>query len=87
MPKIFVLNVPEFAAIIAVAADKPTWRVTPTDKGYTIIESDDEMLFSRRDMKCRPANWYGLLSGGFEGSIVEFGRDILRVVDADGMVA
>lgn len=80
MPKIYVLNVPEFAGLVRDAAAQ-NYTVADTGVGYTSVEHPGELVFDRRTVGFHPAIWYAALCGGFEGEVAEHGRDTLRVVD------
>ncbi len=80
MIRVYVLNVPEFAGLIESAHRMDHCRVAEGDAGYTVIESDSEIIFDRKEMKMKPAVWYGIFTGGLEGEIADFGRDQVRVI-------
>jgi hypothetical protein len=80
MVVVYVLDVPEFHEIVQTARRKPGCRITRSDKGYFRIEADSEIVFNRREMKMKPAVWYGLFTGGLNGEIAEFGREEVRVI-------
>jgi hypothetical protein len=80
MVVVYVLDVAEFAEIVESARRKSDCRVERFDKGYWRIESDSEIVFNRREMKMKPAVWYGLFTGGLNGEIAEFGREEVRVI-------
>ena len=84
MTRIYVLNVPEFAALAEVARHNPAYRVTRGGDDYSIIECDGDIVLDRRALGFKPAIWYGALTGGIEGRIAEFGRDTLRIVPDAG---
>lgn len=81
VPTIYVLNVPEFVGLADSVRDREGVSVTDTGHGYTIIEAEGELEFHRKDTGFRPAVWYGAFTGGLDGHIVEFGRDVVRVAD------
>jgi len=80
MPSAFVLNVPEFQALIDVASQNPDCRVSDVGLGYSRIDSDTVIEFERRALGFKPAVWYGAFTGGIVGRIAEFGRDRVRIV-------
>lgn len=80
---VFVPDIPEFGAIIEAARLMQNCRVQSPLLGYWRIESDTALTFDRKAMKLGPALWYSMLSGGFRGRILEFGRDRL-VIGAEG---
>jgi hypothetical protein len=82
MPRLHVLDVPEFAGLVATARENPTVDVSSARNGYLTISSDDELVFDRREAGFKPAVWYSCCSGGVDGTIVEFGRDVLRIGEA-----
>ena len=76
---VFVADIPEFASVVAAARTLENARLHAPRKGYWCIESDRQLQFERKPMKLGPALWYSMLSGGFRGRIVEFGRDRLII--------
>ena len=80
MPVIYVLDVPEFRAIVETARAKPDCVITHSDKGYWRVEAPSEIVLNRREMQMKPAVWYGLFTGGLAGEIAEFGREEVRVI-------
>jgi hypothetical protein len=80
MVVVYVLDVAEFGEIVESARRMPQCRVSKSDKGYWRIEADGEIVFDRKEMKMKPAVWYGIFTGGLNGEIAEFGRDKVRVV-------
>lgn len=81
MPRIFVLDVPEFAGLVKAATGSSDQSVSPTREGYVMISSDKELVFDRRSTGFKPAVWYSCCSGGVDGRIAEYGRDTLRIID------
>lgn len=81
MPTVYVLNVPEFAGLAKSVRASDGYRVRDSGRGYTIIESDDELVFNRAATGFKPAVWYGAFTGGIRGTITEFGRDTVRIVN------
>ena len=80
MVRIFVPDVPEFASLVAAAEAQPSCRVAPHAAGYHRIESDGPVEFRRKALGVKPAIWYGLFTGGVEGRIEQFDRDVVRIV-------
>jgi hypothetical protein len=80
MPRIYVLDVPEFRPLIELSKRNPNWRVSEAGLGYYRVDADGEMEFERRALGFKPAVWYGVFTGGIEGRIVEYGRDCVRIV-------
>ena len=80
MVVLYVLDVPEFMAIVETARQMPDCRITKSDRGYYRVESATEIVLNRRAMKMKPAVWYGLFTGGMNGEIAEFGREEVRVI-------
>jgi len=83
MPAIYVLDVPEFRSLVRVAAKVAEYSVNELPGGYFRIESQREIVFSRKELGFKPAVWYGCLTGGLRGQIAQFDRDMLRIVDVD----
>lgn len=82
MITLYVLDVPEFAPVVAAAGADPACRVTAPRQGYWTIQADTELTLRRKEMKLKPAIWYGAFTGGIDGVIAEFGQDLVRVRSA-----
>jgi len=76
MPSLFVLDVPEFAPLIAGAASGHHIR---RRGGYAAIEAPERVVVERARSGLGDAVWYGALTGGYEGRIVEFSADRLVI--------
>lgn len=79
MPKIHVVDVPEFAGIVDFARAQDGVLVTGPNKGYLTISSGEDLVFDRRGCGFKPALWYSCLIGGLDGTIAQFDRDTLRI--------
>ncbi len=80
MPVIYVVDVPEFLPIVEAARKKPQCRVSGGEKGYYKVEWDGEVVFNRREMKMKPALWFGMFTGGLDGEIKSFNIDEVVVI-------
>lgn len=69
MPSLFVLDVPEFAPLIASAAASHQVR---RRRGYAAIQAAEKIVVERGQSGLGDALWFGALTGGYEGCIVEF---------------
>lgn len=76
--RIYVLNVPEFASLTEAARAMPECHVENTGD-YSVISSDVPITFGRRALGLKPAVWYGLFTGGLDGQIESYERDIVRI--------
>ena len=76
MPRLFVLDVPEFAPLIAGAG---TDHRVERRAGYALIEAAEKVVVERAKSGLGDAVWFGALTGGFEGRIVEFSADRLVI--------
>lgn len=81
MPRIYVVDVPEFFPLVESARKRDDYRVTETGKGYFVIEATGSLQFSRKEMQLKPALWYGMFTGGLDGEITEWDRDTVTIVD------
>jgi hypothetical protein len=81
MPAVYVLDVPEFRALVRVAREQKGYAVSRLAGGYFRIESPSEIVFTRKELSFKPAIWYGCLTGGLRGHIAQFDRDTLKIVD------
>ena len=80
MITIYVVDVPEFQPLIDEARKRSDCRVTRLDSTYITIESEQPLEFSRKTLGLKPAVWYGLFTGGLDGVIERFDRDLVRIV-------
>jgi hypothetical protein len=79
MPKLYVLEVPEFAPLIDAARARR--YATVSRGGYAVISAPDEIAIERQATGLGEAVWFGALTGGFAGRIAEFHGGRLRIVD------
>ena len=80
MITIYVVDVPEFQPLLDDARKRSDCRVRQLDSTYIAIESEKPLEFSRRALGLKPAVWYGLFTGGLDGVIERFDRDLVRIV-------
>ncbi len=80
---IYVPDIPEFEPLLRAARNNAACVVQAPLRGYHRIEADESIEFSRKSMGLGPALWNSMLSGGFRGRIVEYGRDLMRIEDQD----
>jgi hypothetical protein len=80
MTGFFVLDVPEFASLIAAAQKAAPCVVHPLVGGYRFVEFDNEIEIRRSDTQMNEAVWFGCLTAGLIGKIARFDRDILKLV-------
>ena len=76
---IFVLDVPEFSALVEAARKTPSYSVDDMGNGYLRIQGDPGLSFNRKALGFKPAVWYGALTGGLAGRIAQFDMDALVV--------
>jgi len=79
MVTLFVADLPEFAALVEASKKTPGCQVQSPRGGYWRIEGGQELHFNRKALGLKPALWNSALSGGFQGHILEYGRDELRI--------
>jgi hypothetical protein len=87
MVTIFVPDIPEFEPFIQGARNIAACTVREPLKGYWRIEAEDEICLDRKALGLGPALWNSCLTGGFRGRIVEYGRNVLRIVSATDLGA
>ena len=80
MSGFYVLDVPEFAALVEAALVNPKCRVHQVRAGYRLIEFDDAVTIERHDTGLKEAVWFGCLTAGLDGKIAEFTSERLRLV-------
>ncbi|WP_370283657.1 hypothetical protein [Ramlibacter sp. WS9] len=83
MVTLFVLNVAEFQSLIQVARRQAGVEIIDGPPGYTRIRSAGVIELKRKDLGVKPAVWYGALTGGVVGRVVEYSRDTLRIEKED----
>jgi catechol 2,3-dioxygenase-like lactoylglutathione lyase family enzyme len=79
---VFVLDVPEFSALVGAVGATEGYKATPVDGGYIRIDGAPGLTFERRALGFKPAVWYGALTGGLVGTIEQFDTDKLVISPA-----
>lgn len=80
---VFVLDVPEFSALIDVARNTDGYTATALGNGYVRIDGNPNINFHRKALGFKPAVWYGALTGGLAGRIEQFDMDALLISPGD----
>jgi len=75
----FVLDVPEFAAVVTAAKAMERCRVHPARRGYIFVQFDGEVEIARAATGLGEAVWFGCLTGGLDGKIVIFDAERIRL--------
>lgn len=83
MTTLFMLDVPENTAIIAVAAEDETVTIDRLGP-YFRLSSDDDIVIDRRATGCRHAVWYSSIAGLLSSSITQWDKDALRITATAG---
>lgn len=76
---VYVLDVPEFSAIVAAAKNTPGVEVRKQDI-YWCVSAPGELKFSRPGLRMKPAVWWGMFTGGLDGRIAEMTPNFVRIV-------
>ncbi|WP_109479423.1 VOC family protein [Paraburkholderia sp. C35] len=76
---VFVLDVPEFSALVEAADATDGYTATRLNDGYIRIDGAPGIAFERKALGFKPAVWYGALTGGLVGSIEQFDTDKLVI--------
>ncbi len=78
MATLYVLNVPEFSALLdAVTSDS---AVTETVGDYLRVTSDEgPLILERGRIGARDAVWFSALTGGYRGTMAKFDESELRL--------
>lgn len=79
MSGFYVLDVPEFAPVVAAARGLASCRVHPPLAGYIRVEFDGEVEIARAATGLGEAVWFGCLTGGLDGKIVTFDTERIRL--------
>lgn len=77
--RIFVPDIPEFMPIIEGVRDVGNCKIQSPINGYWQIEDAHEVQLRRRELGLGPALWNSALTGGFQGRIVSFDRDVMVI--------
>lgn len=78
--RLFMLDVPENASIVAVARDEPEVKVGRLGP-YFVIESATPISIDRRATGVRHAVWYSWVAGLSGWRIAQWDKDMLRTAD------
>ena len=81
MVTLFVLQVPEFAQVRDAAARKQGLKVENGTR-YARISAVSELHLTRAETGLGKAVWFGALTGGYNGRIIRFDDDELRITSA-----
>ena len=68
MPKLFVLDAPEFRPIVEVARTKPGLTVTGPKAGYFSVSTQGDLRMDRAETGLSEALWFGAVTGGYRGA-------------------
>jgi hypothetical protein len=75
---IYLLSVPEFEPLVRGLTT--TAGVSVAQRGdYHVAEATGEIVLHRKDVGVGQAVWFGALTGGIDGTIVEFSEATLRI--------
>ena len=67
MPSLYVLDVPEFAPLLAAARARDGVEITGPTAGYFRISAGRQLRLYRADSGLPEALWFGAFTAGFEG--------------------
>ena len=79
MSGFYVLDVPEFAAMVAEARKLGNCRVHSVCRGYIYVEFDGVVEIERAATNLSEAVWFGCLTGGLSGKIVSFDAERIKL--------
>ena len=79
MSGFYVLDVPEFAAVVRAARTNERCRVHAPRRGYVFVEFDGEIEIERAATGLGEAVWFGCLTGGLDGKITAFDSRRIRL--------
>lgn len=80
MATLYILNVPEFSALLEAVTS--TTVVTETVGDYLSVTSEGEPLVLERDrIGARDAVWFSAVTGGYSGTMATFDKSVLRLED------
>jgi catechol 2,3-dioxygenase-like lactoylglutathione lyase family enzyme len=76
---LYVLDVPEFAALIEACKAERRYELSGPTDGYWRLRSPDRLVFERKALGFVPALWNAALTGGFAGDVAVFDRNRLEI--------
>ncbi|RQZ21037.1 VOC family protein [Burkholderia sp. Bp9031] len=76
---VFVLDVPEFRALVDAAEERGGYEAVRVSDGYVRIDGAPGLTFERKELGFKPAVWYGALTGGLVGTIEQFDMEKLVI--------
>jgi hypothetical protein len=79
MSGFYVLDVPEFSSLIDAAMMSGRCQVRPKRGHYRFVEFETEIEILRGHTRMSEAVWYGCLTGGLDGRIIQFDGERLRL--------
>jgi hypothetical protein len=77
MSGFYVLDVPEFASLLAVARRTPGCHVYPPFGHYYFVEYGSALEILRKNTGMEEAVWYGCLTAGLDGEVAHFDSERL----------
>jgi hypothetical protein len=79
----FVLDVPEFLPLTHAAERIADVVVHPVVGGYRFVQFSGAIDILRQDTGLTEAVWFGCLTGGLDGKIARFDRDVIRLIETN----
>lgn len=81
MAAIYLLNVPEFRPIADAARTQGLTVSSVHGEAYLCVSRPGSIEIRRQGSGVKLPVWFGAPTGGIEGRIEQFDRELLRVVD------
>jgi hypothetical protein len=78
MPTIYFPDVPEYQPFIRILCSRERVQCRKA-RDYVAVVSAKEIVIRREETGLFEAVWFGALVGGFDGNIVKFDADELRI--------
>ena len=67
MPRLYVLDVPEFAPLVEAARQKAGFEIAGPKAGYYRIAAEHQLRIHRADTGLPEALWFGAFTAGYDG--------------------
>ena len=83
MSGFYILDVPEFRPLAKVAEQNPNCVLHPSVGGYRYVQFNGAIDIRRRETGLGEAVWFGCLTGGLDGKIDTFDKDLIRLVETN----
>lgn len=75
MPRLYVLDVPEFKPLVEAAKRQGSLTVAGPSAGYYRISTDSQLRIERSETGLAEALWFGAFTAGYDGEELAINRN------------